>query len=128
MRHLADSHALLWYAIDDPKLSHTAKALMLDPANEILISPASYWEIAIKVSIGKLNLQQPYEDFTDACLNKYGFNILPIEPKHTAALITLPFHHKDPFDRVLVAQALVEQLPIIGNDSSMDAYGVTRLW
>lgn len=128
MRHLADSHALLWYTIDDPKLSRAAKSLMSDPANEILISPASYWEIAIKVSMRKLKLQQPYEDFIDACLNKYGFNALPIEPKHTSTLINLPLHHKDPFDRLLIAQAVVEQLPIIGNDAAMDAYGVTRLW
>lgn len=128
MRHLADSHALLWYAIDDPKLSKTAKSLMSDLANEILISPASYWEIAIKVSMRKLKLQQPYDDFVDACLNKYRFDVLPIDPKHTSALISLPFHHKDPFDRLLIAQAVIEQLPIIGNDAAMDAYGVTRLW
>jgi len=102
VRHLLDSHTLLWYTLGDLKLSGAAKALVLNPANEILISPASYWEIAIKVSIGKLTLHQPYEDFIDACLNKHGFTILPVEPKHTAALTTLPFHHKDPFDRLLV--------------------------
>lgn len=128
MRHLLDSHTLLWYTLADPTLSGAAKALILDPANEILISPASYWEIAIKVSVGKLTLHQPYEDFIDACLNKYGFIILPVEPKHTAALTTLPFRHKDPFDRLLVAQAMVENIPIISNDTALDAYGITRLW
>jgi PIN domain nuclease of toxin-antitoxin system len=128
VRHLLDSHSLLWYTLDDPQLSGTAKALILDPANEILISPASYWEIAIKISIGKLVWHQPYEDFIDACLNKYGFTILPIDPKHTARVIGLPFHHKDPFDRLLVAQALVESIPIISNDTALDAYGITRLW
>src|SRR5438093_12207474 len=128
MKHLLDTHTLLWYTLADRRLSGTAKTLILDPANEILISPASYWEIAIKVSIGKLTLHQPYEDFIDACLNKYGFTILPIDPRHTARVIGLPFHHKDPFDRLLVAQALVESIPIISNDAALDAYGITRLW
>jgi PIN domain nuclease of toxin-antitoxin system len=114
--------------LGEAKLSGTAKSLILDPGNEILISPASYWEIAIKVSIGKLTLHQPYQDFIDACLNKHGFTILAIEPKHTAALITLPFHHKAPFDRLLVAQVLVEGIPLISNDPNLDAYGLTRLW
>ena len=128
MRHLLDTHALLWYTLGDPKMSAAATALIVDPANEILISPAAYWEIAIKVSIGKLILNQPYEDFMDACVNKYGFTILPVEPKHTARVIGLPFHHTDPFDRLLVAQALVENIPIISNDPALDAYGIKRLW
>lgn len=128
MRHLLDSHTLLWYTLDDPQLSGTARSLILDPANEILISPATYWEIAIKVSIGKLILHQPYEDFIDVCLNQYGFTILPIEPKHTARVIALPWHHRDPFDRLLVAQALVEKLPVVSQDAALDGYGITRLW
>jgi PIN domain nuclease of toxin-antitoxin system len=128
VRHLLDSHSLLWYTLGVPQLSSTAKSVIVDPANEILISPASYWEIAIKVSIGKLILHQPYVDFIDACLNKYGFTILSVDPKHTARLIGLPFHHKDPFDRLLVAQALVESIPLISKDSVLDAYGITRFW
>ncbi|HMF17523.1 MAG TPA: type II toxin-antitoxin system VapC family toxin [Gemmataceae bacterium] len=128
MRHLLDSHTLLWYSLGDPKLSGTANGLIGNPANEILLSPVSYWEIAIKISIGKLTLHQPYEDFIDACLNKYGFRILPIDPKHTARLIGLPFHHKDPFDRLLVAQAIVEGIPIVSNDTALDVYGITRFW
>lgn len=128
MRHLVDSQTLLWYTLDNPQLSGTAKALILDPANEILISPATYWEIAIKVSIGKLALHQPYEDFIDVCINQYGFKILPIEPKHTARVIALPWHHRDPFDRLLVAQALVERLPLVSQDAALDVYGITRLW
>jgi PIN domain nuclease of toxin-antitoxin system len=85
VRLLLDTHALLWYALADPKLSTTARTLILDSANEILISPASYWEIAVKVSIGKLPLHRPYADFLHACLNQYKFVILPIEPLHTAA-------------------------------------------
>ena len=128
MRLLLDTHALIWYALDDPQLSGTAQALILDPMNEILISPASYWEIAIKVSMGKLPLHQPYEDFMDVCLKRYKFVILPIETRHTAALVAMPFHHKDPFDRLLIAQAMVERIPIVSVDGAFDPYSVTRLW
>lgn len=128
MRLLLDTHALLWYALADPQLSSTAQQLILDSANEVLISPASYWEIAIKVSINKLVLHRPYQDFMDVCLKRYGFVVLPIEPRHTAALVALPFHHRDPFDRLLVAQALVEAVPIVSIDAALDPYGVRRLW
>jgi PIN domain nuclease of toxin-antitoxin system len=128
VRLLLDTHALLWYALGEPQLSGHAKALILDPANEILISPASYWEIAIKVSIGKLALHQPYDDFIKVCLNQYGFVILPIEPRHTSALTAMSFHNRDPFDRLLVAQAKVEGIPLVSTDPALDAYGITRLW
>jgi len=102
----------------------------VDPANEVFLSPASYWEIAIKMSIGKLILHQPYEDFIDACLNRYGFVILAIEPRHTARVATLPFptNHKDPFDRLIVAQALVEGMGVVSADPQLDAYGILRIW
>jgi PIN domain nuclease of toxin-antitoxin system len=127
---LLDTHTLLWYALGDPQLSATAQTLILDPTNEILISPASYWEIAIKVSIGKLTLHQPYQDFMDVCLKRYGFVVLPIEPSHTACVAALPYPpgHKDPFDRLLVAQATVEAIPIVSADVALGAYGVRRLW
>lgn len=110
------------------KASRAANVSILDSANEIFISPASYWEIAIKVRIGKLTLHQPYEDFIDACLNKYEFTILPVEPSHTAKLTTMPFHHKDPFDRLLAAQAIVERIPLVSADTIFDQYGVRRIW
>lgn len=128
MRLLLDSHTLLWYTHGDPQLSETAKALILDPTHEIFISTASYWEIAIKVSVGKLKLNQPYANFIDICLNKYGFTIISAEPRYTAQLIGLPFHHKDPFDRLLVVQAMVENMPIISKDAVLDAYGIVRFW
>ena len=128
MRHLLDTHTLLWYTLADPQLSATAKSLILDPSHEILISPASYWEIAIKIRIGKLTLNQPYDDFIDVCLNQYGFVILPVEPKHTTILTTLPLHHRDPFDRLIIAQAMVEDIAVISNDDAFDDYPVRRLW
>ena len=128
MRVLLDTHAMYWYIEGDPQLSAMARTVIQDAANEILISPASYWEIAIKISVGKWQLNRTYEEFIDLALNKYWFQVLPILPTHTARVIGLPFHHKDPFDRLLVAQALVENTPIISNDSALDAYGIQRLW
>ncbi|TVS21060.1 MAG: type II toxin-antitoxin system VapC family toxin [Planctomycetaceae bacterium] len=128
MRLLLDTHAMYWYIEGAPQLSPTAQVLIQDATNEVLISPASYWEIAIKISIGKWQLNQPYERFVDIALNQYGFQALPILPTHTAMLIRLPFHHRDPFDRLLVSQAMVEGIPIVGNDRAFDAYGISRLW
>lgn len=128
MRLLLDTHTMYWYIEDDPQLSAKARTLIQDASNEILISPASYWEIAIKVSIGKWKLNRPYEEFIDIGLTKYGFQVLPILPTHTAKVIGLPFHHRDPFDRLLVAQALAESIPISSSDPVLDAYGITRFW
>ena len=128
MRLLLDTQAFLWFVLNDPRLSAYARALLVDPNNELLLSPASYWEIAIKVSIGKLTLHRSHEDFMDAVTVQHAFKILPILPTHTAKVIGLPFHHKDPFDRLLVAQALVESISIVSNDPALDAYGITRLW
>jgi PIN domain nuclease of toxin-antitoxin system len=130
VRLLLDTHALLWYATNDPQLSKAAADSIVDPANDVFMSPASYWEIAIKVSIGKLALTRPYEDFIDVCVNQYRFAILPVEPRHTALVSRLPFPpgHRDPFDRLIVAQASVEGMSIVSADAQLDAYGVPRLW
>ncbi|HJT31679.1 MAG TPA: type II toxin-antitoxin system VapC family toxin [Pirellulales bacterium] len=128
MTVLLDTHALYWYIEGDAQLSAAARTTIQDASNEVLFSPASYWEMAIKISIGKWQLNRDYDDFIDLALNQYGFQILPILPTHTERIIGLPFHHKDPFDRLLVAQALVENIPIISNDGALDAYGIVRTW
>ncbi len=130
MNLLLDTHTLIWFVLADPLLSVIARALIEDPNNEIMVSPASFWEIAIKVSKGKLALNQPYGNFIDLCLNQYGFRGLPIGPAHTTQLATLPFPpgHKDPFDRLLIAQAIVENIPIISVDGAYDHYPVRRIW
>lgn len=128
MRLLLDTHALFWYIDGSPQLTATAQRLIQDAKNDILISPASYWEIAIKISLGKWQLNRAYDVFNDIALNQYGFRVLPILPAHTAALIELPFHHRDPFDRLLAAQALVEGIPIVSTDTVFEQYGVNRLW
>ncbi len=128
MRLLLDTHTLLWFYLGDPQLSAPANGLILDPANLKFVSPATYWEIAIKVSLGKYLLNEPYEDLIQHAIFDNGFAVLPIEPRHTAALLRLPFHHKDPFDRLLIAQAQVEGMPIVGADGAFDQYAITRLW
>ncbi|MGH8643526.1 MAG: type II toxin-antitoxin system VapC family toxin [Gammaproteobacteria bacterium] len=103
-------------------------ALIVDPDNDITVSPATCWEIAIKISLRKYQLREPHEAFMQRQFSNNRFRLLPIELRHTAALTTLPFHHRDPFDRLLVAQALVEEIPLLSADATLDAYGVTRLW
>ncbi len=130
MNLLSDTHSLIWYSLNDPRLSPVAGASMKDSSNEILVSPASLWEVAIKFSIGKLKLHRTYEEFVDICFNRYRFRLLPIEPAHTTLLAAMPFPpgHKDPFDRLLIAQAIVEGVPIVGADAAFDAYPVRRIW
>lgn len=128
MRLLLDTHTFLWYVDDNPKLSAVAKAAISVPSAEVFISPASYWEIAIKVSTGKHILNRPYLDFIEDHVKRNGFVVLPIEPRHTAVLIGLPFHHKDPFDRLLVAQAIAENIPIVTCDADLAHYPISRIW
>ncbi len=128
MRLLLDTHAFLWFILDEPQLSAKADALISDPNNDMLVSPASYWEIAIKISLGKYSLPEPYELFMEREIAANDFHILHIEPKHTAIVSTMPFHHRDPFDRLIVAQATVEQIAVVRSDAALDAYGITRHW
>jgi PIN domain nuclease of toxin-antitoxin system len=101
---------------------------MRSPDSELLLSTATYWEIAIKLSLNKLRLADPYEEFMNRAIADNDLTVLPITVKHAAAVAVLPFHHRDPFDRLLVAQAMVEQVPILSNDALFDAYSITRLW
>jgi PIN domain nuclease of toxin-antitoxin system len=128
MQVLLDTHALLWFLLDDPKLSRTARAIISDAQIKVSVSPATYWEIAIKISLGKYTLAESYEVFIEQELARNDFGILPILPRHTAILIDLPFHHRDPFDRLLIAQAIAEQIPLVSCDEDIDHYRVTRLW
>jgi PIN domain nuclease of toxin-antitoxin system len=128
VRLLLDTHAFLWFLLDDPQLSATAQAVIVDPLNNVEISPASYWEIAIKIGLRKYALPEPYQVFIEREIADNDFRVLPIEPKHTALLTTMPLHHKDPFDRLLVAQATVEGIPLVSADPQLDAYGITRIW
>ena len=128
MKLLLDTHAFLWFVGGNTRLSTPARSSIEDPANQSFISVASLWEMAVKISLGKLHIEQPYETFIPRQMARNGFHPLPIDVGHAAALISLPFHHRDPFDRLLVAQAKVEHLAVVSRDSMLDAYGITRLW
>jgi PIN domain nuclease of toxin-antitoxin system len=125
---LLDAHSLLWFVWDDPSLSPTAKGLIEDPANHKLISLATCWEIAIKAGLKKLNLGEPATTFLPRELSTNGFDLLEIALAHATFVESLPPYHKDPFDRLLVAQAIIENLPLVSADAILDQYGVTRLW
>jgi PIN domain nuclease of toxin-antitoxin system len=125
---LLDTHALLWYYLADPQLSLPARTTIEDAANRIFVSPVSHWEIAIKLSTGKYTLHVPFPTFVQEAIDDNGFTILPIESRHTAELVGLPYHHRDPFDRLLIAQAIVEQMPIISADAVFDSYPIRRIW
>lgn len=128
MKLLLDTHALLWFGLNDGQLSSGALSLIMEASHEKLVSPASYWEIAIKIGPRKYSLNRTYEEFMREAIDNNGFGDLHIVPKHTVLLTSLPRHHKDPFDRLLIAQALSENLSIVSADTRFDAYGVKRLW
>jgi PIN domain nuclease of toxin-antitoxin system len=128
MRLLLDTQAFLWFVTDDPHLSARAKALIEDPANERYLSVASAWEIAIKVSIGKMTLTRPVVPFLTQHLAVNSVTLMPIELAHLGEVATLPRHHGDPFDRLIVSQGLAEGMPIVSSDAALDRYGVVRHW
>lgn len=128
MRLLIDSHALIWYVDQDHLLSPAAHAAITDPAHDLLLSAGSIWEIAIKFGLGKLVLSQPYKLWMTRAISDLAISVLPITLEHADVQAGLPRHHGDPFDRLLIAQAIVEQVSIISGDSNMDLYGITRLW
>ena len=128
MKLLLDTHTLIW-AVDDPaQLGAQAVAELQDPTNELLLSAGSIWELAIKVGSKKLELSMPYRQWILQAISDLGLIILPISVEYANVQTELPFHHKDPFDRFLVAQAFYEQIPIVSVDPQLDAYGVTRIW
>lgn len=124
MRALLDTHVFLW-AINAPeRLSAKTVATILEPGNQILVSMASAWEIAIKVGIGKFDMPTPLAAYLQRQLAKHGFILLPIQFSHLAMLEKLPLHHRDPFDRLLIAQCLEEDATLITVDRQMKRYRV----
>jgi PIN domain nuclease of toxin-antitoxin system len=118
----------LWFIGGSTSISPTARSLIEDASNQPFLSVASLWEMAIKVSLGKMSLAQPFEVLIPQQMRLNGIKLLGIELEHTAVVSKLPFHHRDPFDCLLVAQAMVAQMPIVSVDASFDAYGIERLW
>ena len=128
MQFIIDSHTLIWAADDPAKLPAKSLRLLLDPIHIRLVSVASVWEIAIKFGKGRLPLSLPFRPWIDKAIADLCLTILPIRLDHAERQTSLPAHHGDPFDRMLVAQSLVENIPLVSIDTIFDAYGVHRIW
>ncbi len=128
MRLILDSHALIW-AVDDPtRLSPPAEIALQDPANELLLSAASVWEIAIKVGLKKLTLRLPYRQWMNQAIADLELSLLPITVEYADVQAGLPDHHRDPFDRLIISQAYTEAVSVVSADPVFDLYGVPRVW
>ena len=128
MRVLLDTQAFLWWVSGADRLTTRARSVIADPGNRVLISVASAWEIAIKSATGRLELEGPAETYVPERIRQHGFAVLPVELDHALRAGTLPRHHGDPFDRLLVAQGQVEDVPIITADPLVNLYDVETIW
>lgn len=128
MRLLLGSHAFLWFCEGNNSLSKPARDAIEDPNNQVFVSHATAWELAIKANLGKLDLLVPYDDLFPGALVTNGFQSLATEFRHFRELLNLPPHHRDPFDCLLIAQAKVDDLTLVTCDPNFPAYGVTILW
>lgn len=131
MKLLLDTHTFLWHVDGNPQVSAAATALLVDPENELFLSAASAWEIAIKLGLGKLSLSRSYLQFMTESIGGYGLTVLPITVDDCAEYARLPFPsmgHRDPFDRLIITHAKRHDLRIVGADTNFDAYGIARLW
>ncbi|MBW4647003.1 MAG: type II toxin-antitoxin system VapC family toxin [Goleter apudmare HA4340-LM2] len=128
MKLLLDTHTFIWFVTDSPQLSSSAKVLIEDELNEKFLSLVSIWEMAVKCSIGKLRFDLPFQSFIEQQLVQNNLDLMKIEVPHVSVVATLPLYHRDPFDRLLIAQAIAEQIPIVGVDQIFDSYDVERLW
>lgn len=125
MRLLLDSHTFLWWVRNDPALKKRTQALIADTGNECYVSHASAWEMAIKASLGKLTLPSTVEQFVIHQCEINDFRLLPITLAHIGLVQLLPFHHRDPFDRILVAQARMEGMTLLSRDPTLKDYGIS---
>ncbi len=128
MRVLLDTNAFLWFIMGSKKLSKKARHIIEDTENEKFISVASLWEMAIKYSLGKLKFSKPFELIIPQQIKVNGVDLLQIDLSHITYLSILPFHHRDPFDRLIISQSAVEKMPVVGSDTSFDNYQIQRLW
>ena len=124
MRVLIDTNIFVWFIAGSDRLNHQAINIMTDMNNELVLSVASLWEIAIKSSLGKLELLRPFDQLIPEQLELHEVDILQIELPHLLRIISLPFHHRDPFDRLIIAQSITENLPIITSDNAFQQYPV----
>jgi len=128
MRALLDTHTFLWWNLDDPQLSISAREFIAQGGNEIFLSAASAWEIAIKAARGRLTLPEPPDQYVAERMRQHRFSALPIELSHALEVYRLPAIHQDPFDRLLIAQSLLEGMPILSMDPEISRYQVEVIW
>ncbi|MEM6403938.1 MAG: type II toxin-antitoxin system VapC family toxin [Cyanobacteria bacterium P01_D01_bin.116] len=128
MKALLDTHAFIWWVTDDSRLSSTARGIIADESNVLFLSAASAWEIVIKVRLGKLNLPEPPETYIPSRLTMNRFESLPIQMVHALQVVNLPDFHRDPFDRIIIAQSQVEKMPIVTVDTQVTRYPVDVIW
>lgn len=128
MKFLLDTHTFLWWNMDDSQLSSLAKEIIADGGNEIFLSAASAWEIAIKTARGRLSLPEDPTRYVSSRLSLHGFQALPVHIHHATQIYHLPMHHADPFDRLLIAQSQTESMPIISADAEIRKYDVEIIW
>ena len=129
MNLLVDAQPLIWHRAGDPRLPEKVRHALASAENDLFVSEATWWEIAVKVSLGKLQLLGGLESLREEWIGRGAAESLPIEWRHTRHLVDLPFVHRDPFDRMLVAQALTEKLTLVGGDPSFARYpGVKVFW
>jgi PIN domain nuclease of toxin-antitoxin system len=128
LRALLDTHALLWWLSDDPSLPRAARKFIAETKNTLIVSAASAWEIAIKVRLGKLPTATDFAADFSGLVQREGFELLAISADHGIRAGLLPGPHRDPFDRMLIAQAQAENMPIVSNEASFESYGVRRIW
>ena len=127
MKLLLDTHTFLWFVNDSPKLSNHLKDLIEDPSNASYLSVASLWEMSIKFNLGKLTLDPNYEEFVEREITTTFIKLLNIELSHLKINAAIPFHHRDPFDRLIIAQSMTEDIPIVTLDSDFDKYSVNLI-
>lgn len=128
MKILLDTHTFLWFIGGSEELSAHARRLIEDKSNACYLSVASLWEMAIKVSIGKLTVPLPFTRLVRQHVTGNNIDVLPIEPEHLDEQREMPFHHRDPFDRLIIAQAITEEMPVVGRDTAFEAYPIRLLW
>jgi PIN domain nuclease of toxin-antitoxin system len=128
MKVLLDTHAFLWLIHDDDRLSKAARQTFLNTQNRLFFSAASMWEICIKISLGKISLRKGWSQIIQEEMERSMVSWLPIQQRHCIEIVDLPFHHRDPFDRILIAQAMVEDMHLLSRDSRLSAYEIERIW
>ncbi|WP_287313397.1 type II toxin-antitoxin system VapC family toxin [Moorena sp. SIO1G6] len=128
MKLLLDTHTFIWWTVSQGKLSEQVKSLLADKQNDLFLSLVSVWEMQIKLQLNKLSFNFPLAEVLERQQQTNDLYFLPIELDHIYALASLPLQHRDPFDRLLIAQAVVEQMPLLSIDSVFDGYPIQRLW